>query len=109
MFLIRCKLTVAIWTRKNLAGYLLSLMAHIAKIEFSNTNSKKYMITFIIACVLFVVAIVAIASLFFESTVAGLAMPYLAVAEDGWGRCVCRRYATKQEAIDNLERLHDKL
>ena len=36
-------------------------------------------------------------------------MPYLAVAEDGWGRCVCRRYATKQEAIDNLERLHDKL
>ena len=34
-------------------------------------------------------------------------MPYLAVAEDGWGRCVCRRYATKQEAIDNLERLHD--
>ena len=36
-------------------------------------------------------------------------MPYLAVAEDGWGRCVCRRYATKQEAIDNLERLHNKL
>ena len=36
------------------------------------------MITFIIACVLFVVAIVAIASLFFKSTVAGLATAVIA-------------------------------
>ena len=78
MFLTRCKLTVAAWTRKNLAGYLSSPMVHIDKTEFSNTNRKKYMITFIIACVLFVVAIVAIASLFFESTVAGLATAVIA-------------------------------
>ena len=53
-------------------------MVPIAKIEFSNTNRKKYMITFIITCVLFVVAIVAIASLFFKSTVAGLATAVIA-------------------------------
>lgn len=36
-------------------------------------------------------------------------VPYLAVAEDGWGRCVCRRYRTLRDAIGNLERLHNKL
>ena len=32
--------------------------------------------------------------------------PYLAQARDGWGRGVCRRYETLEEAKGNLDRLH---
>ena len=35
--------------------------------------------------------------------------PYLALAQDGWGRGVGRRYSTFDEAKSNLNRLHEKL
>lgn len=35
--------------------------------------------------------------------------PYLAHAQDGWGRGVARRYPTLEEAKANLDRLHKKL
>lgn len=35
--------------------------------------------------------------------------PYFAYAQDGWGRGVGHRYASFDEAKDNLDRLHKKL
>jgi hypothetical protein len=39
----------------------------------------------------------------------GEAKPYLALAQDGWGRGVGNRYSTLEEAKSNLNRLHEKL
>ena len=35
--------------------------------------------------------------------------PYFAYAQDGWGRGVGRRYASIDEAKENLDRLHKML
>lgn len=99
-----------------MAGYLLSLMAHIAKTEFSNTNRNvQTMQDNLLRLQKAAYQVTLDTGGMFKDKLKVVidpdesSMPYLAVAEDGWGRCVCRRYATKQEAIDNLERLHDKL